>query len=312
MNNIFQPKISIIILLDSNIQYLKNTLCSIATQTYTSYEVVLINYLYDENYLVGLLKNYCFFSKLINYKNKFINNFEALELEVTNGDYITWIHAGDLYHPYTLSAVIAALDKKQTHELIITYGFSIWEYDVNNVVFHNSEDYQQYSEFELCIPLLPLFSGLILDGGILYHKALLNCLKEFPLTIRKEIPFQMLRRFPCFYIKEELFCRNKSLWSLEDANIIQSIDKLFLKQVKSLTLKEIEAMAGNPYIFYKKILPLCIKNCYTNTASYIHKQLLHIKQSDPLSVKEYEYVQLSHMLYELSASYLFQYDKLYK
>ncbi len=172
LDNIFNPKVSIIIPVYNGSNYLKEAIDSALNQTYKNIEIIVVNDgSNDGNKTEIIAKSYKDKIKYFHKKNGGVSS--ALNAGIKNmvGEYFSWLSHDDIYLPYKIEKQIEFLENQQSKE--------------NIVVFCNFDTIDEKSNYiKTIIPELTesenlffidlLISWPVHGCGVLFHKSIFD------------------------------------------------------------------------------------------------------------------------------------------
>jgi glycosyltransferase involved in cell wall biosynthesis len=116
------PKVSIVIPFFNAIKYLPETIETVFKQTYSDYEVVIVNDGSTED-IEGWVKKLNHPKvRLINQENKGCSEARNTGIRQSSGDYIAFLDADDLWHPTKLEKQVRVLDEHPETGLVYTWS----------------------------------------------------------------------------------------------------------------------------------------------------------------------------------------------
>ena len=170
MNNTFNPMVSIIIPVYNGERYLREAVDSALNQTYTQYEVIIVNDGSTDK-SSEIAKSYG--SKVRYYEKANGGVSSALNLAVKNmkGEYFSWLSHDDLYSPHKIESQVDLLNGLADKQCVIFSGYKIIDHNGN--ILDSIDLGRSYSMEQLSSPLFVFFEGLISGCTLLIHKDLI-------------------------------------------------------------------------------------------------------------------------------------------
>lgn len=167
------PRISVIIPVYQVEKYISNTIKSVIAQTYTDYEIILVNDGTTDNSIQiaeEILNNSCRPFRIINTINGGQGAARNAGLGAARGDWVYFLDSDDVIQPFTFSLLIAVA-LKENPELI----FTDFQYVDDKTLFEPAEEKSDY----VCLNRNRCLEGFLdrsivpLVPGSLYRRAFL-------------------------------------------------------------------------------------------------------------------------------------------
>ena len=134
------PKISIIIPVYNSEHYLEKCLDSVFRQSYTDYEVIIVNDGSVDNSL-SICKQYSTKSNkflLIDQKNQGVDSARNNALDICTGDYVTFLDSDDFADADWLQGFADAVNQYPMCDMVVEGLLVDYEYHIKNVVIDNN------------------------------------------------------------------------------------------------------------------------------------------------------------------------------
>ncbi|UOX32761.1 glycosyltransferase [Flavobacterium sediminilitoris] len=145
------PIISVIIPLYNKSKSISNTLNSVLRQSFSDFEIIIINDGSTDNSVDIIKKKNDERIKIINQKNKGVSFARNIGIEKSNGDYILFLDADDYLYPNHIEQLMFLINKKK-HLKVFT---SLIEVETKNGIFNGNysikkknDDYSEIDFFE--------------------------------------------------------------------------------------------------------------------------------------------------------------------
>lgn len=198
------PLVSIIIPVYNSSKFILATLASLENQSYNNYEIILINDGSTDNSL-NILENY---KKkhhnviLYNQKNRGVSVARNKGIELSNGEFITFLDSDDMYSPNYLEKLLRR-QKEENADLVYCGYNIIRNLDKLTVVpclFKEGNILNFYLQRNGYFH----FSGMLIRKNILLEKQIYF---EVGRSISEDLLFtvQLLNNANCYCVKEHLF-----------------------------------------------------------------------------------------------------------
>ncbi|MWN05768.1 glycosyltransferase family 2 protein [Gilliamella sp. Pas-s95] len=198
------PLISIIIPVYNSSQFILSTLASLEAQSYNNYEIILINDGSTDNSL-DILENYKKKHNnviLYNQKNSGVSVARNKGIELSNGEFITFLDSDDTYSPKFLEKILCRQKEENADLVYCGYNIISASGKLKAVPCLFKEGYilnfylQRNGYFH--------FSGMLIRKKILLEKQIYF---EIDRNISEDLLFtvQLLNNCNCYCVKENLF-----------------------------------------------------------------------------------------------------------
>jgi glycosyltransferase involved in cell wall biosynthesis len=252
--------ISIVMPVYNGEKYLRNSLQSILEQTYSNFEVIIVNDASTDNTL-NILKEYAAKDKRIkvftNQNNQKLPKSLNIGFEQCAGEYFTWTSDDNLLHPNTLEILIKEIERGKDVSIV----FSRYEFiDDNGEVFGKSPLYSDLNE---------IYCNNIVGACFLYKREVHFALGGYDVEkfLIEDYDFWMraYRQFKFSYIPEILYSYRMHKNNLGSTRM----EDIRLKKIE--LLKENLIFINNDDI--KQRINKEISNCYYDAANFYYDLL---------------------------------------
>ena len=276
------PKVSVIMPVYNSEKYLRESIQSVIKQTYTNFELILVN---DESIDCSL--QICYEYQLCDVRIRVINirhsgtsHARNIGLKVASGKYLSFLDIDDRWEPTFLEELIALLDKNPNIDFV--YSGSD-ELDKNRNVINVQENYKVgkfniyiYKSGELRIPFN-------MDSFIVRRNLIIRYKINFPegYKISEDICFflKILCVVPAYYVPKVLthYCRHDdstttSSWSARKWEstvlIFRDVEKYCIKYAPDLK-KDFDIIRS--YRAYRFVLSVLKQRNIKDSLIYINK-----------------------------------------
>lgn len=264
MEDIFKPKVSIIIPVYNGSKYMREAIDSALGQSYANVEVIVVNDGSNDNSSTETIalsygERIRYFSK----ENGGVSTALNFGIEKMTGDYFSWLSHDDVYYPNKLEMQIEFLINNHLEDTILYGGYDL--IDESSKTLAQIKPDSLYSEEKLNSSLFPILRGLINGCSLLIHKSHFEKSGFFDekLLIASDYAlwFKMFRNvkvkfLPGIFVKTRVHVEqqtNTRECSLTECNA------LWTSLINEVSVKEMCEIDGSPYLFYK------------NTADFLQK-----------------------------------------
>lgn len=257
MNELFNPKVSIIIPVYNGANYLKQAIDSALAQTYQNFEIIVVNDgSKDENKTENIAKSYD--NKITYYSKPNGGCASALNfgIEKMTGDYFSWLSHDDMYYPNKIQNQINLLNTLSDKNTMIYSAFELVDKDGKFITQLKPENI--YPRHKLDMGLFALLRSLINGCSLLIPKTYFYEYGMFdatlPTTQDYALWFKMLRTGKIKYL-DEILVKSRSHPEQGTYAISGHIDEcntLWIGFIDALTKEERLQLEGSEYHFYRK------------------------------------------------------------
>lgn len=291
LNKFFRPLVSVIIPVYNGMDYVKEAIDSVLAQTYTNFEIVIVNDGSTDN-LESIILGY---GKRIRYYNK--NNGGVatalnLAIEKSKGEYISWLSHDDLYYPDKLEKQIGSLSKLNAQlrfKTILYSNYSVINENSQEIARLNFEN--EHDINKLKYPLYPLLSGLINGCTLLIPKKCFTKMGYFDPKLKATQDYDLwYKMFPKYHIQfmSNYFVKtrvhsNQSTKTLP--TVAKECDELWIKMVKRLSKKQKIAIGNSVIGFYLRTQKITRQAGYFGAYSYLTEIISKYSRKDISKIK---------------------------
>ncbi|MWN31263.1 MULTISPECIES: glycosyltransferase family 2 protein [unclassified Gilliamella] len=198
------PLVSIIIPVYNSSKFILATLASLENQSYNNYEIILINDGSTDN-SHNILENYKKKHNnviLYNQKNRGVSVARNKGIELSNGEFITFLDSDDTYSPNYLEKLLRR--QKEENADLVYCGYNIIKNSDKSTVVPCLFKEGNILNFYLQRNGYFHFSGMLIRKNILLEKQIYF---EVGRSISEDLLFtvQLLNNANCYCVKEHLF-----------------------------------------------------------------------------------------------------------
>lgn len=285
-----EPLVSIIIPVYNGSNYLKEAIDSAINQTYSNFEVIVVNDGSSDNgetekIALSYGNKIRYFSKT----NGGVATALNLAIKEMEGDYFSWLSHDDMYYPNKLEEQIKALKECGDMKRIV-----ITDYDVlneNNKALEHVKLSNNYSIDSIEKSVFSILQNIVNGCSMLIHKSHFDRVGKFNegliTTQDYELWFRMFRGQKILYVPQSLTISR--LHGAQGSNTIKSYAKereeLHDSFVKKISDEEIIDMYGSKNNFYSKMLAFFRGNGMKEAFNEINKLFQETDIPDDLSIQ---------------------------
>jgi glycosyltransferase involved in cell wall biosynthesis len=281
-NDIFIPKISIVIPSYNGSNYLNDAIDSALKQTYKNIEIIVVNDGSNDN---EKTRNIALsYGERIRYFEKENGGVStALNLGIRNmtGDYFAWLSHDDIYFPNNIEEHIKYLSRTTNKKIITFTSFNVID-ENSNIILEKTFDCINSYDYKSSIikPYSALFCGEINGCSVLIPKYVFNEIGYFDETLRISQERDMWARM----MKEKYFFVNipiitsslrihKKQVSKTNRDIQSETNKKIMEYIGKLTNDEMTSFEGSEYNFYQFMKYYYELHGNTELLHYINKKM---------------------------------------
>ena len=246
----YQPLVSIVIPVFNGEDFLNEAIKSAINQTYKNTEILVIND-GSTDHTEEIARSYG--EKIRYYYKKNGGVASALNFAVRKmkGEYFSWLSHDDYYSPNKIAFEIEAIKKQTDKNTIIYCNYSLLDQKSHIFSTYRIENY--YSEKERSNGILMLIQRMIGGCTLLIHTSHFKRVGMFNEALRTtqdyDMWFRILRGAKLIHVPKELVITR--IHEKQGSQTLKEFDaereRLFLSFLKSLSLKEKEAIWGSAY-----------------------------------------------------------------
>lgn len=252
------PLVSIVIPVYNGSNYLKEAIDSALSQTYSNYEVIVVNDGSSDNGETEKIA-LSYGNKIRYFKKSNGGVASALNLGIKEmrGEYFSWLSHDDMYYPNKLEVQINALKSCKGMKKIVYTDYDLLEQENNNLTHVYLSDIYPVEKLENSV--FPVLQILVHGCAMLIHKSHFERVGTFNekliTTQDYDLWFRMFRGQRLLYIPKSLTISR--LHNEQGTNTIKCVPKerqeLHFSFVDKLTDEEMTLMYGSEYNFYSKM-----------------------------------------------------------
>ncbi len=213
-NNMLMPLVSVIIPTYNHARYVIQAIESVLNQTYPNIEILVI----DDgsiDHTATVLKPYL---RKINYiykKNGGTSSALNRGIKESNGKYICWLSADDMFEPEKTAKQVAQME---SNDLL---GFCYSSFTIVDAVGKPGDEIHSFYFENQRDMVLKLMEGCFINGStVMLRKSTLEKIGDFDETLPTahdyEMWFRILRNYSCGFIDEQLL---KYRWHGENMSL---------------------------------------------------------------------------------------------
>lgn len=275
-------RISIIMANYNYEKYLSNAIESILNQTYTNWELIIIDDGSKDN-SVNIIRKYCEKDSRIkffqheNAINKGLKNTLLLGLEITSNEWVAFLESDDVLKPNYLEEKVKAIQNNPEAELIFNdielfgdenevRGYDNYLLTRQNILNNPKIKYNDL----LTVNIISTFSSVMIK-----KKALLTCdfNSPMPQSLDYYLWTQLYEKIKMIYISEKL-----TLWRKHAINYMNIASRAKLCEFNLGLLKNLSGSKSNKFLFlvYRLANNIKIEKLCRPQANFISKCISRI------------------------------------
>lgn len=277
MNQIFYPKVSIVIPVYNGSNYLREAIDSVLAQTYKNIEIIVIN---DGSNDRGKTDKICrsYGNKIRYFKKENGGVASALNMgmDKMNGEYFSWLSHDDVYYPDKIEKQINYLSELKNKEQVVLYA----DYEL---IDKNSKFLQKVilNHKELTEkPEYALLRGSVNGITLLIPKSAFDEYGKFDESLMVTQDYDMWRRMMKTYKfvhMDDIFTKTR-IHALQDSNkhpnVVTEGNTLWIPMIRDVPDERKEIFEGSIYNFYREMYIFLKKgNPYIGAAEYCKKEM---------------------------------------
>lgn len=252
-------KVSIIIPVFNGANYLNEAIQSALGQTYKNIEVIVVNDGSDDD---GATRKIAltYGNKITYYEKTNGGVGSALNLGIRRmtGSYFSWLSHDDRYKPNKIFDQMKLLSTMSNKQTIVYGGYQL--INEKGICYEEVNPYRSYSADKLCIPMFPLFKGLVNGCTLLIHKCHFTRVGLFDESLKTTQDFDMWFRM---FRNAQIICQNEinvqtriheQRGSIQIRNHNQEANEEWIRKMNRMTREEMIAVGGSVEGFYKEIM----------------------------------------------------------
>lgn len=272
MNNVFNPKVSIVIPVYNGERYVKYAIQSALNQTYSNIEVIVINDGSIDN-TEEIVKSFGDKIRYFYKDNGGVSTALNLAIKEMKGEYFSWLSHDDLYKADKIEQEIKFLSNCEEKNIILYSDYDLINEKgdfIDNIV-KNHDELIEKPEYSI---LLGAINGITLlipkkafdDCGLFDEN--LYCTQDYDMWSRmfgryKFIHYPQILASSRIHINQET---NKN------PKVISEGDKLWIKLIELFDTDTKIKLEGSEYRYYVRMFNYLKNSQYYSTIKYIQKK----------------------------------------
>lgn len=287
-NNLFNPKVSIIIPVYNGSNYVKEAIDSALSQTYKNLEIVVVNDgSTDEGKTDAICKSY---GKRIRYfakKNGGVATALNLAIDMMKGEYFSWLSHDDLYYPEKIEKEIEYISKLKNKEIVLFCDYeTINEQSqlIERIKFNHNvlKSKPEYGLLRGCI------NGITL---LIPKKAFAQC-GNFDLKLRCTQDYDMWRRImkKFEFVHAPLILTKTRIHPGQDSNkhpnVLTEGNPLWISMMNDISKERMKSLEGTEYNFYKEMVKFLNGTPYNEANLYAKNKMTQILSANKKKISD--------------------------
>ncbi len=294
---LFLPKVSIVIPVYNGSNYLRDAIESAIDQEYANLEILVIN---DGSHDDGITEKIALsYGEKIRYYRKDNGGVATalnLGIQKMTGEYFSWLSHDDIYKPNKISAEIEALSKVKDKTRVVCCGYDVVDADRN--FLYQIDPAKEYGMEKLERPLFPVFHCCINGCGLLIHKSHFERVGIFnetlPTTQDYDLWFRILRGRKMLFIEGSYFY-SRSHDAQDSRKLygqhIEECNDLWIRLFQTLSTEEKCQMGNSELNFYREELERFKQTDYYAAKLFLERCVIEsILASEKLSADNAEQI----------------------
>lgn len=288
INNKFNPLISVIIPVYNGSNYIKQSIESVLSQTYTNYELIVV----EDGSNDGGKTQKCVLEyedklKYFNKENGGVGSALNLGIKKAKGKYISWLSHDDMFYPEKLQMSVDALNELGNKDTIVFSNFQLM--DENSVPYVDTNFQNRFSIQQLENKIFPVLNGCTNGCAMIIPKVAFDTCGLFDVSQRTTndyiMWFNIFKEYPSKFLKEHLIkYRIHQAQDTQSSPVyIPESEEMWTSVFKKITKKEIESYGYDELEFYAKFYNEMKLGKLVKTTNYLEEQYKKIyKKKGPL------------------------------
>jgi glycosyltransferase involved in cell wall biosynthesis len=257
LDDLFDPKVSIVIPVYNGGNFMREAIDSALGQTYSNIEVIVVNDgSADDGETEAIALSYGERIRYFSKPNGGVATALNYGVEKMTGEYFSWLSHDDVYAPEKIQAQIQLLSGLEDKTTLVSSAFTI--IDTQGKELYRTYFHQEFTKDQLRRPLFALLRGCVNGCALLIHRSHFERVGLFdvrlPTTQDFDLWFRMMRGKPMVFHEGHLL-KSRSHEDQDSkkklAAHVSECNALWIGFMKTLTEEEMCEIDRSPYWFYK-------------------------------------------------------------